>query len=66
MILNRQERRLALTIEDNGRGFELGKLNPQRALGLAAMRERAESLGGNLTVETAPGNGTVVLVEVPF
>jgi signal transduction histidine kinase len=66
VILNRRERRLALTIEDNGLGFDLGKLNPQRALGLAAMRERAESLGGSLTVETAPACGTAVLVEVPF
>jgi len=34
-------------------------------LGLVGMRERAELLGGTLTVESIPGKGTSIIVEVP-
>ena len=37
----------------------------ERRLGLTSMRERAESLGGTLTIETAPRSGTTVRLEVP-
>lgn len=52
-----------LRVRDDGRGFD-----PQaaaRGLGLASMRERADSVGGRLTVCSEPGRGTVVELEVP-
>ncbi|SEU40005.1 Histidine kinase-, DNA gyrase B-, and HSP90-like ATPase [Nonomuraea wenchangensis] len=51
----------ALEVRDDGAGFEPGE---SRGLGLVSMRERAEAVGGVLTVESAPGRGTTVRVEV--
>jgi signal transduction histidine kinase len=53
--------RLTLVVCDDGKGFEQGE---SRGLGLASMRDRAESTGGVMTVESAPGTGTTVRVEV--
>jgi len=57
---------LVLRVSDDGRGFD-----PQarglraRRLGLTSMHERAASLGGALTVTSAPGEGTTVALRVP-
>lgn len=58
---------VVLTIADNGRGFDTGAppKEPRASLGLVNMRERAESAGGTLRVESAPGQGTRVIVEAP-
>jgi two-component system, NarL family, sensor histidine kinase DevS len=52
-------------VEDDGEGFALGKVR-EHALGLVGMRERAQLLGGRLDVESAPGSGTAILVEIPL
>ena len=52
---------IAFTVADDGRGFVLGR----SAGGLANMRDRVESLQGTVTVESAPGRGTVVSAQVP-
>lgn len=52
-------------LEDDGCGFEVGGEMDERWLGLSGMRERAELLGGRLTIESSPGSGTTVFVEVP-
>jgi signal transduction histidine kinase len=58
--------RVAITIRDDGAGFDPGaRAIRERRLGLTSMRERAEALGGTLIVESAPGAGTTVRVEVP-
>ncbi|MFD7995711.1 sensor histidine kinase [Streptomyces mexicanus] len=59
-----------LDIADNGRGLDPAAL-PERAdgvrgHGLPAIRARAARLGGTLTVESAPGDGTVVSAAVPL
>jgi signal transduction histidine kinase len=55
-----------LTVSDDGSGFDLAvTARTSRRLGLASMRERAETLGGTLQVDTAPGAGTTVTLEVP-
>src|SRR5690606_40933847 len=55
---------LRVTIEDNGRGFDPNKVEGAR-FGLRIMRERAASVGGRLTIETQPGEGTRVIAEMP-
>ena len=64
-----QERdRLIASVEDDGTGFDPSN-RPREAFprfGLAIMRERAESIGGSLDLETSPGSGTRVKIEVPF
>jgi signal transduction histidine kinase len=59
---------LRCVVDDDGSGFDPSvALKPQvrRGLGLAGMDERLSSLGGNLRVESQPGNGTRVILEVP-
>jgi PAS domain S-box-containing protein len=60
---NTQE--IKLEIMDNGLGFALNGLEHQGGMGLLSMRERAERLGGQLTIETQPGAGVQIKVEVP-
>lgn len=58
---------ICITVGDDGIGFnptELGRAEFPR-FGLSSMRERAESVGGRLRVDSAPGGGTRVTIEVP-
>lgn len=58
---------LAVTVRDDGAGFNperLGRAELPR-FGLATLRERAESIGGTLHLDSAPGRGTRVTVEIP-
>ena len=52
-------------IEDDGAGFDPDRVG-EESLGLAGIRERVGLLGGRLRVETAPGKGTTLAVEVPL
>jgi len=69
--LKMEGERLILVVSDQGRGFDPPPLNgphateKQEHIGLRGMRERAELVGGNLIVESRPGVGTRVHVEVP-
>jgi signal transduction histidine kinase len=56
--------RLRLEIEDWGAGFDPGKISDSR-FGLAGIRERATLLAGDAAVESAPGKGTRIAVELP-
>ncbi|HVY69142.1 MAG TPA: ATP-binding protein [Verrucomicrobiae bacterium] len=60
---------LEITIGDNGRGFDPDGLEQRRCgggNGLRIMRERMTELGGSLQISTAPGEGTVMLLELPL
>ena len=58
--------RVTVSVRDDGRGFDpAARAIRSRRLGLTSMRERARALGGSLSVESAPGKGTTVRVEVP-
>ena len=61
---------LVLEVKDSGVGFDESRLSASppigRGLGLLSMRERAELLGGQLRVVTAPGMGTTVMAKVPL
>jgi signal transduction histidine kinase len=61
---------VVMIVEDNGCGFEVDQFThgppDGRWLGLSGMWERAELLGGRLTIESAPGDGTAVFVEIPL
>jgi signal transduction histidine kinase len=55
-----------LRVRDDGRGFDPHAVRRAgRHLGLVSMRDRAGGVGGRLTVESGPGKGTVVELEVP-
>jgi ligand-binding sensor domain-containing protein/signal transduction histidine kinase len=59
---------LALRVRDDGDGFDLQSLSTtgNGHYGLIGMRERAERIGGRLTLNSRPGEGTELLVEVPL
>jgi len=58
-----------LTVKDNGKGFELTEriddLTAAGKLGLAGMQERAQLIGGKLTLKSELGKGTTVTAEIP-
>jgi signal transduction histidine kinase len=56
-----------MVVKDNGKGFNLEELEeyPPGYHGLAIIRERAEGLGGNVLITTAPDKGTEVKVNLP-
>lgn len=57
--------RVALVVEDDGRGFDPSRV-PEGRHGIVGMRERAGIVGGVLRVESEPGGGTRVEVAVPL
>jgi signal transduction histidine kinase len=63
--LRQDERIVALEIVDDGIGFDLGATWSRGGLGLRGMAERAARLGGQLAIDSRPGKGTRVRVEVP-
>jgi len=56
--------RVMVMVEDDGVGFEPDRAQRGDHFGLLGMRERVEALGGTLTVESAPGAGATIVVEV--
>ena len=68
--VRRNEHNLALSVVDNGKGFDLKKRMAralaERRMGLRSMEERVAILHGTLAIDTAPGKGCVVRVEVPL
>ncbi len=57
---------LRLTVQDNGRGFEESAWNHGTALGLPYLRQQVEQLGGDLFIESTPGDGTIIALRVPL
>jgi signal transduction histidine kinase len=51
-----------LSVLDDGLGFDIAQVTPEH-LGLAIMRERSESIDGELTIESAPGEGTEITIR---
>lgn len=56
--------RLRLEVEDDGRGFDPETQRTAGGLGLTSMRERAEQIGADLEIQSAPGIGCTVRVQV--
>jgi signal transduction histidine kinase len=66
--IQRRRDRLEVTILDNGKGFDpetVGGTGGRKGLGLLGMRERAAQLKGAVRIESAPGEGTRVRLELP-
>jgi signal transduction histidine kinase len=57
---------VTLEVADNGRGFDVAGIHDTGGLGLMGMQERSDKIGGQLTVRSAPGEGTRVTVTVPL
>ncbi len=70
VLLEKRGAALVVIVEDDGVGFDAGQLMTgpvnEHWLGLHGMRERAELVGGTLTIESTPDVGTTVFIEVPI
>lgn len=69
IYLSRQEGDILLEVKDDGQGFDLSCEREEalqlQHLGLLGMQERAELVGGNAELSSAPGKGTKILISVP-
>jgi signal transduction histidine kinase len=65
LVLDARDSHARLRVVDDGRGFDVDAARA-RHLGLTSMRERAEALGGRLAIDSTPGRGTAVEVEVAW
>ena len=69
VVLRYRDSSLLVIVEDNGKGFDVSSVmaSPDgKKLGLFGMYERASLIGGNLTIESQPGDGTTIFLEVPL
>jgi len=62
----KDEKEISATIEDNGRGFNMGELDQFEGIGLKNVRTRVEYLNGTVHFDSTPGRGTHVYVEIPL
>ena len=66
ILVERRDGNVIAVVEDDGQGFEVGAATDEHHLGLMGMRERAEQVGGKLTIESRLGAGTSIFVEIPL
>jgi len=61
---------IVLRIQDDGRGFDVEKrmaaMTNEKRLGLRGMEERVNLLGGKMMIQSRPGQGTKIFIEVPL
>jgi signal transduction histidine kinase len=62
--LSREGDHISLRVIDNGKGFDTSTVSGKRTLGLLGMRERSLLIGGECRIESVPGRGTTVSVQV--
>jgi len=70
IYLSREQNKLKLVIRDNGAGFNLKGLSKPAGrlpgMGLSIMKERADLSGGSFSVESHPGEGTIIEASWPL
>jgi signal transduction histidine kinase len=59
-------RLICLDVDDDGQGFDVDAALRMGHRGLQIMRERVEAINGTLTIESAPGNGTHLHLQLPY
>lgn len=66
----RKDSIISASIMDNGQGFDLEKVlhpeSPERGFGIIGMQERVSLLGGKIDIQSKPGFGTNIYIEVPY
>jgi len=66
LSLRAADKCIRLSVSDNGAGFSAERVGSKpMSFGLAGMRERAAILGGSLAVQSAPGKGAKVTLQLP-
>ncbi|MCB9487643.1 MAG: sensor histidine kinase [Deltaproteobacteria bacterium] len=68
IVVNMNEDGVHMVIEDDGEGFKADKVgdqNGETGYGIEFMKERVALLGGSFEIETAPGQGTTLFIQIP-
>jgi signal transduction histidine kinase len=69
VTIRREEQAIAVTIEDDGKGFSVDAppaVSGKKGFGLTGIAERVRMLGGQQTIRSTEGHGTVVSIMIPF
>ena len=67
VIVSRRHNLIRIIIEDNGIGFDPDEVRKStNSLGLQGIQERAALFNGNLIIESQPGHGTTLYIEIPY
>jgi signal transduction histidine kinase len=67
LTLDERGETLSMSVSDDGVGFDPSEAaHRSRRLGLTSMEERAQALGGELTIDSRPGSGTTIELRVPL
>ncbi len=65
VILEKQDKKVIAMVEDDGIGYDMNTTRTGGHMGLIGMQERAQMAGGVFRIESNPGGGTTVVVEIP-
>jgi two-component system nitrate/nitrite sensor histidine kinase NarQ len=60
------EETFTIVIADNGRGFDVDDIRNHNGLGLRNIQQRARLHGGHVDIESSPGQGTALHIQVPL
>lgn len=63
--LMEHENNLHITIEDDGRGFDINNILSKKGLGLRSIDSRINYLEGNINYDSSPNHGTTINIEIP-
>lgn len=66
VMLMKTDSEIKTTIWDDGKGFDKSDKSLREGLGFSGMYERVETLGGKLTIDSKPGEGTTIKFEIPI
>jgi signal transduction histidine kinase len=62
--LTKTPNKVMITVEDNGKGFDLAVLEKSSGIGLANIKHRVNYLNGTIQIDSKPGDGTTVNIEL--
>jgi signal transduction histidine kinase len=57
---------ISITAEDDGKGFDIRQGRAKKGIGLGNIESRVNYLGGKMDIDSSPGNGTTILIELPL
>jgi signal transduction histidine kinase len=66
VVLTVRDGKLVILVEDDGVGFDPSLISTEDHLGLFGIRERSEMIGATLVIESEPGKGTTIMMEVGY
>jgi signal transduction histidine kinase len=65
LVVRREGEQISVSIQDDGKGFDLSKSPRNAGIGLIGLKERVSELSGTTRIRTEPGKGTHISVQLP-